>query len=102
MSPRGPVTAALLLATLASGQSLLGDLRPGTQPDNPGSAPQQLVTAGSLVFFTADDGRMGTELWRSDGTAAGTRLVKDLRCGPLGSQPLGLVAWGNRVLFSAD
>ena len=32
----------------------------------------------------------GRELWRSDGTAAGTRLVADLRPGPLSSGPFGL------------
>src|SRR5262245_17826815 len=102
MALRGLTAAAALLATLAPGQSLLRDLRPGMQTDNPGSSPQQLVTAGSLVFFSADDGRLGAELWCSDGTAANTRPVVDLRPGPLGSQPLGLVAWGNLVLFSAD
>ena len=30
------------------------------------------------LFFTANDGSGGTELWKSDGTAAGTVLVKDI------------------------
>ena len=32
----------------------------------------------NLFFFAADDGSSESELWASDGTATGTRLVKDL------------------------
>ncbi len=41
----------------------------------------QLFAFDNTLYFTADNGTLGSELWRSDGTAAGTQLVKDLNPG---------------------
>ncbi len=43
-----------------------------------GSNPSHLTMIDSRVFFTADDGIHGQELWVSDGTEQSTRLVKDI------------------------
>jgi ELWxxDGT repeat protein len=40
--------------------------------------PSNLVAAGGKVFFTASTPTTGTELWVSDGTNAGTRMVRDI------------------------
>src|SRR5207253_2645800 len=42
-----------------------------------GSSPGPFVEAGGIVFFTANDGT-SAGLWRTDGTAAGTVMVKAL------------------------
>jgi ELWxxDGT repeat protein len=95
-----------------AGTSLVLDLNPGPA----GSGPQYPIRAyfrptgtqtpaaeeprGTLVFL-ADDGTHGLELFRSDGTAEGTRLIKDIN--PQGdSVPLGATQFRGRVYFSAD
>ena len=40
-----------------------------------------LVNVNGSLFFGADDGATGYELWKSDGTSAGTVRVKDIRGG---------------------
>ena len=51
------------------------------------SNPSGMVAIGSTAYFTADDGVHGLELWKSDGTAAGTVLVKDINPGSASSDP---------------
>jgi ELWxxDGT repeat protein len=58
--------------------------------------------AGGPLVFVAGDPAAGTELWRSDGTEAGTVRLADIQPGPGGSEPRGLTAVGNRVYFAAD
>src|SRR4051812_33297307 len=44
-------------------------------------APGALTDVNGTLYFVHSDGAHGTELWKSDGTAAGTAMVKDLRPG---------------------
>jgi ELWxxDGT repeat protein len=63
------------------------------------------VSAGDNVYFAADDGIHGRELWKSDGTADGTYMVKDIH--PSGS-PFGFpfvlpgVDVGGALYFAAN
>ncbi len=67
---------------------LLADINPGAA----GSSPSGLTRINDDLFFAADDGGNGTELWKSDGTQAGTVPVKDINPGALGSNPGGLTS----------
>jgi len=42
------------------------------------SSLSRLVSIGSNVLFSANDGTNGSELWASNGTEAGTTLIKDI------------------------
>lgn len=62
----------------------------------------RLTVVGTNVFFSATDDSLGAELWRSDGTTPGTMLVRDIRPGAIGSEPLEITALGSQAIFSAD
>ena len=60
------------------------------------------ATVGETFYFTGVDNAHGRELWRSDGTPQGTRLVKDIAPGDADSDPEGFVALGSQLIFSAN
>ncbi|MBC7815335.1 MAG: hypothetical protein IAG10_00380, partial [Planctomycetaceae bacterium] len=64
-----------------------------------GSEASQFTVVGDTLFFTANDGIHGRELWKSDGTVKGTVLVKDFSVGEESSQPLGLSSVNGALLF---
>lgn len=59
-----------------------------------------IVHEGRL-FFSADNGATGSELWVSDGTPEGSHLVADIVPGPTGSAPSDFVSAGGHLFFSA-
>src|SRR5262245_59081700 len=65
------------------------------------SRPLNVTNVGGVVFFIAD-GAQGNELWRSDGTEAGTTFVKDIRPGRGGSSPRELTNVNGTLFFWAD
>ena len=72
------------------------------QGSNPGAFTELRTQAGSYAVFTAGDSTNGYELWITDGTLQGTKLVKDIAPGVGSSNPSSLTAVGGRVYFAAD
>ena len=70
-------------------------------PGQYGSGPQELTAVGGKLFFSAATEGRGQELWKSDGTYAGTVRVKDIFPGPTGGNPENLVARGGTLFFSS-
>ncbi|MBL8813109.1 MAG: hypothetical protein JNM43_23275 [Planctomycetaceae bacterium] len=54
------------------------------------------------VFFIADNGTTGLELWRSDGRLQTTVLVREFETGTIGSSAKLIAAANGNVLFTAD
>ena len=86
------------------GTGLVKDIYPGPG-DGLGFLQPEFGGLGNYVYFRGWDGigaGHGAELWRSDGTEAGTTLVKDLLGGPTHSNPEGFANVGNRLVFRTD
>lgn len=84
------------------GTRMVADIRRGPKGSKPVNLIEGIDVIGDVVYFTARDGIHGRELWRSDGTAAGTRLVKDIRVGANDPNPYSLEHIGDTLFFFAD
>ncbi len=105
MAPRRSLLVGLALATFL----LLPAIASADRFVDPGgptflSTGTEFVAFGGFVYFAADDGVVGRELWRTDGTAAGTTLVKDFRVGPASASgsPSGFRVVADRLFFNAS
>jgi ELWxxDGT repeat protein len=87
-----------------AGTQLLDDINPGSGNAFPGidngSVPMQVV--GSELFFAANDGTHGTELWETDGITGDTQMVKDINPGSAGSNVSSMVNFGGKLFFAAN
>ncbi|MDC0528491.1 putative Ig domain-containing protein [Candidatus Poseidoniaceae archaeon] len=89
----------------ASGTVMVKDINNGSASGistNPGSSTNfEITTVGNTLYFQANDGINGGELWKSDGTASGTVMVKDIRSGGWTSYPDELTVFNNTLYFTA-
>jgi ELWxxDGT repeat protein len=97
----GLVAATLSAAAgLAQPASLVADLATGAGTPV-GSAPEQITPLGNgRIVFVADEPGSGREVWTSDGTAAGTSVLRNINPDG-GSHPSALAVLGDRLYFSA-
>lgn len=90
------------------GTMLLKDINPGIYGSFGNANISKFIGAGSYVYFGAYSPDAGRELWRSDGTTAGTVRVKDLNpgsgcgsCSPYDSNPQNFINANGKVFFTA-
>jgi ELWxxDGT repeat protein len=64
--------------------------------------PGKVTMAGGKAFFSAWSSGHGAELWVSDGTRAGTRMLKDIFPAAGSSWPSRMQEMGGKLYFVAD
>jgi ELWxxDGT repeat protein len=87
-----------------AGTVMVKDINPGVGSSN---GPVDLFygyagVLNSQLIFRATNGVNGYELWKSDGTAAGTVMIKDIVPGAGNSNPHSFVTIGTTTFFTAN
>ena len=91
-------------------QPALDDRRDGGRDDeltsgnasDGGTVPQSLTAAAAHVYFTGFDPTDKSQLWSSNGTAAGTERLTTANASGSGMNPQFLTAVGSTVYFAAN
>src|SRR5512132_817802 len=105
------LSAAGAQAAARRGAVLVKDINPGHSPSitaiycgdcEPPYNGGELTGVRGTLYFSAKDGKHGFELWRSDGTRQGTRMVKDINPGKGWSDLSGITAVNRIIYFTAD
>ena len=84
-----PITTGLIFGLSACGGGGGGDR--GSHDSTPTS-----------IYFSGNDGSAGVELWKTDGTEAGTVLVKDINAGSGDSSPSLFTVLNGETYFQAS
>jgi ELWxxDGT repeat protein len=95
-----PCLEALEDRTLPSiSVSLLDNINPSGS-----SSPLGFCNVNGIVYFSANDGSHGQELWRTDGTPGGTYMLADINQTKTGasSNPANLFNYNGTLFFSAN
>jgi ELWxxDGT repeat protein len=85
----------------ATGTVLVKDIRIGSSGGSPALNYSKYATFGGAVYFPANNGANGIELWKTDGTTTGTVQAADVAFGSQSSSPRELFAHGTSLFFSA-
>ena len=85
-----------------AGTQLIKDINPGADGSLSLTTGWSPFAIGNVLYFTADDGSTGSELWMSDGTTQGTELVLDIEPNSGDSYPRDFVSFNNELYFIAS
>lgn len=107
MQPYRIVTTFCLAFFFCLGSSLAQEVRMVRDINPDGSSlssgnSKYLTPVGDQLFFVANDGVHGRELWSSDGTTDGTIMVLDINPGEGDSEIHGLIEHNGLCYFFAD
>jgi ELWxxDGT repeat protein len=94
--------SALLGSALQAQPFLVEDIRVAQTAGDLFPFSPAFAELGGIVYFTGQDSVHGTELWRSDGTEAGTWPVADICAGICSSGITRLGTAGGAVFFGAN
>ncbi|MBD2523587.1 pre-peptidase C-terminal domain-containing protein [Nostoc sp. FACHB-133] len=92
--PSGSAEAFYTLSLSATLQAQILEIRSGSGS----SDPSNLTALGSTLYFTANDGTSGVQLWRNNGTT-NTRVTN---INPSGFNPANLTVFNGKLYFTAN
>lgn len=90
-----PYTAMVLDLQNSANSGFLNSSMPST------SNPKEFTVLGTNCFFASSNSANGRELWKTDGTSAGTTLYLDINAGATTSDPKSLNILGSQLTFVA-
>lgn len=84
-----------------SSSVLLKDINPGTNSAWNDFQGREFIVFLNKVYFNANDGVNGDELWVTSGTSTNTLMLKDINTGTSSSTPRNFFIFNNNLYFSA-
>lgn len=97
-----PMGIAVLLCISFAGYAQTFTLVKDINPGGGTSSPASLTNIDGQLWFSADDGTNGREIWRTNGTEPGTALFIDINPGAAGSNPAGFTKVNDITFFIAN
>ena len=85
----------------SSGATLVKDINSGAGDSMELETETEYINFNGNIFFSADDGNNGIELWKTNGFGLGTTIVKDINAGYNSSNPAELTLVNNTLYFTA-
>ncbi len=85
-----------------AGTNLVQDINLGDTVSQGNANPDNFILYNDLVYFKARSASLGDELFVTDGTNAGTSLVKDIQVGSGNANPFDMVLFNNLLYFTAN
>ncbi len=82
------------------GTTFVKDIIPGPTSSNL-AGNYNLMSNGSFLLLAVNTASEGNELWKSDGSASGTSLLKNINTGTTSSDPDNFYVYNNLVFFQA-